>query len=265
MEPRSQSRARAKRSVWRLIALWMILLLLGLAAAGFVYLRPYEADEAARLAMMGSAGVEVAKEAHWLRFEPGSGETGGAAKPLPGVILYPGGLVQPESYAPLASRLAEEGYPVYIARMPLSLAVFGQNRAEELLQREPQGDFVIGGHSLGGAMAARFAAAHPDRLRGVFFLAAYADEGGSLRDAGLPVLSLAGTNDGVLNRERMEAGRAYVPGDASYLSMEGGNHAGFGSYGPQRGDGEAAILPEEQWERTVEALKNWAPLRGEAP
>ncbi|WP_426452072.1 alpha/beta fold hydrolase [Paenibacillus sp. S-38] len=265
MEPRSLSRARAKRSVWRLAASWMILALLGLAAAGFVYLRPYEADEAARSAMRGSSGVEVTEEAHWLRFQPRSTEGSAAAKPLPSVIFYPGGLVQPESYAPLASRLAGEGCTVYIARMPLNLAVFGQDLAEELLQREPQGDFVIGGHSLGGSMAARFAAAHPDRLRGVFFLAAYADEGGSLRDTGLPVLSLAGTKDGVLNRERMEAGRAHVPGSAAYLSIEGGNHAGFGSYGPQRGDGEAAIPPEEEWERTVDALKNWEPLRSQSP
>ncbi|MCZ8518338.1 MULTISPECIES: alpha/beta fold hydrolase [Paenibacillus] len=241
----------------------LTLVLLGLAAAGVVYLRPYGADEQARYAMNGSTAVEVKQEAHWLHFEPQASGRPAGSKPPARIILYPGGLVQPQSYAPLASRLAEKGYPVSIARMPLNLAVFGEDRAEELLQREPQADVVIGGHSLGGSMAARFAASHPQEVRGVFLLAAYADEGGNLRDAGLPVLSLTGTNDRVVNAERMQAGRAYVPPDAVYLSVDGGNHARFGSYGPQRGDGEAAIPAEEQWERTVEALRAWGPLKRE--
>ncbi|MED4584597.1 alpha/beta fold hydrolase [Brevibacillus choshinensis] len=228
----------------------LVLVLLVAACTAIWYLRPYPPDQAAKTAMQGGEGITVIDTGDWLAFEGGETRE-------PGVILYPGALIKAESYAPLARSLAGAGYRVFIARMPLNLAVSDVERANQVLKAYPHQSFVIGGHSLGGAMAARYAANHLDRIVGVFFLGAYPDKKGSLKDSGLPVLSLLGSRDGVVNREKFEVGKQYLPDDTMYMSIEGGNHAQFGSYGAQDGDQPAAITPQEQWQQTAAALKQW--------
>ena len=100
-------------------------------------------------------------------------------------------------------------------------------------------------------MAANYAAAHPERLRGVILFAAYPTK--ELNDS-LLLLSVYGSEDGVLRPDRVEAGRAFAPKDYYEFVIEGGNHAQFGSYGPQSGDGEAQNSPAEQLRQTVEAI-----------
>ena len=106
---------------------------------------------------------------------------GDEEKPL--VIFYPGALVDAESYSVWAAGLAEKGYPVAIVKMPFNMAVLAGNRAEEVLEEIPHSSYVIGGHSLGGVMASRFAAnqlaENDNELKGVFFFASYPDEKGS--------------------------------------------------------------------------------------
>lgn len=84
------------------------------------------------------------------------------------VIFYPGALVKAEAYAPLARKVAAAGHPFYIARMPLNLAVIKGDAAEDIIRVHPKQSFVLGGHSLGGVMASRFAADHAGQLEGVF-------------------------------------------------------------------------------------------------
>ncbi|MGG1662333.1 alpha/beta fold hydrolase [Brevibacillus sp. NRS-1366] len=228
----------------------LVLVVLLAACTAIWYLRPYQPDQAAVVAMQGGEGITVIDTGDWIAFE--GGETHD-----PGVIFYPGSLVKPESYAPLARSLAGSGYRVFIARMPLNLAVSDMERANQVLKAYPKQPFVIGGHSLGGAMAARYASDHTDRIRGVYLLGAYPDKPGRLKEAGIPVLSLLGSRDGVVNREKFEAGKKYLPDDTKYMSIEGGNHAQFGSYGQQSGDQPAAITPQEQWQQTAAALKDW--------
>ncbi|MFD2372098.1 alpha/beta fold hydrolase [Brevibacillus sp. GCM10020057] len=228
----------------------LILVVLLAACAAIWSLRPYPPDQAAWAAMQGGEGITVIDTRDWLAFE--GGETR-----RPNVILYPGALIKAESYAPVARLLASSGYRVFVARMPLNLAVIDVERARQVLQAYPHQPFVIGGHSLGGAMAARFAASHLDRIVGVFLLGAYPDRKGDLKDSGLPVLSLLGSRDGVVKREKYESGKQYLPKNTRYMSIEGGNHAQFGSYGPQEGDHPAAITPQEQWQQTVAAIKEW--------
>ena len=167
------------------------------------------------------------------------------------LIFYPGGKVEETAYAPLLRQLAEEGLDVFLVRMPCRLAVFGVNKAAEALEEVDDYDHVyIGGHSLGGAMAANYAAKHPEELDGVILLAAYSTKA---LPEDLPVLSVYGTEDGVLNRGKYEENLANVP-DLQEVVIEGGNHACFGSYGEQAGDGEASIDPERQWDKTAEAI-----------
>jgi hypothetical protein len=173
------------------------------------------------------------------------------------LIFYPGAKVQETSYAPLLRQIAEEGMDVFLVRMPARLAFFGSNKADEALQETADyANVYIGGHSLGGAMAANYAAEHAESLDGVILLAAYSTK--PLPDS-LPVLSVYGTEDGVLNRGNYEKNLANVP-NLQECVIEGGNHAQFGSYGEQRGDGEASIDPGRQWNETAEAILEFAGI-----
>ena len=90
-------------------------------------------------------------------------------------------------------------------------------------------------------------------LAGLVLLASYpADETGSM-----PFLSIYGDRDGVLNRESYEKSRAFWPEGAEELVIPGGNHAQFGDYGPQRGDGAASITQDEQQTQTAQAILHW--------
>ena len=105
-------------------------------------------------------------------------------------------------------------------------------------------------------MAANFAADyvedHTDGIRGLLLLAAYPTKDLSTSD--MSVVTVYGSEDGVLNMDKILAGRELMPQDYKEVCIEGGNHAQFGSYGTQKGDGTVAIPAEEQWARTVEVF-----------
>lgn len=175
---------------------------------------------------------------------------GGNEKAL---IFYPGAKVEYTAYVPIMMSLAENGVDCFLVEMPFNLAFFGMNKAESIMSEYVSYEnWYIGGHSLGGAMAASFASNHLEGLSGLILFASY-----STSDLGdLPTLSIYGSEDGVLNMDSLEAGRDYST-DYTEIVIEGGNHAGFGSYGEQAGDGVATIPQEEQWERTVEEILGW--------
>ena len=78
-----------------------------------------------------------------------------------------------------------------------------------------------------------------------------------LTDSGLRVYAAYGSEDGVLNREKYEADRINLPQDTTETVIDGGCHAGFGSYGAQKGDGAPVISAEEQQQQTADALAAW--------
>lgn len=173
-------------------------------------------------------------------------------EPVCGLIFYPGGLVDHQAYAPLMQALAREGVLCVVPRMPLALAVLDMNAADGITARYPQVDrWAIGGHSLGGAMAASYAADHGEDFSALVLLAAYATA--KLPDS-LSVVSVFGDADGVLNREKYAQYRSNLPADAHEILLSGGNHAQFGDYGEQKGDGAAAISAGDQIARTVQAI-----------
>ncbi len=164
------------------------------------------------------------------------------------LVFYPGAKVEETAYAPLLRRLAGQGMDVCLVKMPFRLAFFGAGKAETVLAQYGHANHYVGGHSLGGAMAAKYAADHAEQLTGVILLAAYPT--GPLRDP-LVLMSIYGSEDGVLNREKVSDGRQYAPDRYAECVIEGGNHAQFGNYGEQRGDGAGRISAEEQQEQTV--------------
>ena len=230
---------------------WKILLGVALAITAIIWLllRSYPAGTLADDAMTGEWS-DVTEEDGAIRFIA-------EEEPLGYVIYYPGGLVRPEAYSYLASQLAKAGVETWVVPMPLNLAVLGISRAEQALGLIEGSPVVIGGHSLGGAMAARFAREHEGELDGVFFHGSYPDEGGRLDGTSLSVLSILMEEDMVLSSDSYEEGLGYMPEAFREECIEGGNHASFGDYGPQRGDGEASISHEEAVEQIVDLTVDW--------
>jgi hypothetical protein len=201
----------------------------------------------AEKALESTSAVQVETKP-WLIFKPVGEE------PVGGYIFYPGGKVDPRSYAPMAQAIAAQGYLVVIPPMPLNLAVLAPGKAGEVIQAYPEvKTWVIGGHSLGGAMAANYAIKHPEQISGLVLLASYPASSDDLSQSGIQVLSMYGTQDQVADYAKIEASKALLPRDTQFIPVEGGNHAGFGWYGPQAGDGEATISRAEQQEQVVQA------------
>lgn len=181
------------------------------------------------------------------------------------LVFYPGGKVEADAYAPLLTRLARRGAACVLVRMPENLAVLAPNsadRARDELERaladtdSEDVPWLMAGHSLGGAMAASYVADHADSYRGLVLLAAY-----STKDlSGTPVrtLSVYGSNDGVLNRQRYQECLPNLGSDATELVIDGGIHSYFGEYGHQDGDGGATITNEQQLDQTADAIASFA-------
>lgn len=177
--------------------------------------------------------------------------------PTKGFIFYPGAKVDPESYAPLCQQIADKGFLVVIAPMPLDLAILSPNKAEEIIDKfKDINTWAIGGHSLGGVMACDYAVKDP-KIKGIVLYASY-PQGDELKDSDKKVLSMYGSLDGVANTEKVR--KAALPNDAEIVEINGGNHAQFGSYGEQSGDNKATISNEQQIniaaEDTVKFLNN---------
>jgi len=184
----------------------------------------------------------------WMTFTP-VGE-----QPITGFIFYPGGLVEAEAYAPPARAIAEVGYLVVITPMPLNLAVLDSGAASEVIAAHPEiENWAIGGHSLGGSMAASFADQNPEIIDGLALWASYPAGSNDLSAQSIAVTSIYGTNDGVATPDQVLAARPLLPDNTTWVPIEGGNHAQFGWYGPQEGDNPATISREEQQAQIVSA------------
>ena len=178
------------------------------------------------------------------------GSTEGAAC---GLVFYPGALVSPEAYAPLVSQLADHGVFCVLVRMPANMAFLAPDEARDIREAYPQVHrWYLAGHSLGGAMGAGHVAADPDEWEGIVLLAAYSTA--DLSTSGLRALTLVGSLDTVVNRDNLRAYAPNLPADAMFENIEGGNHAGFGDYGPQSGDTAATIDAREQQRRSAEEI-----------
>lgn len=188
--------------------------------------------------LQSGESVEVVS-GDWLVFRPKG------VNPDTGLVLYSGARVDPRAYAPLAYRIAEAGYLVVIPKLPFNLAVLNLDAATDVIARYPDVDYwAVGGHSLGGSMAAQYAYEHQDSVQGLVLWAAYPASGTDLASADLRVLTVYGSLDAA--QDDIEANSAMLPSDTTYVEIDGGNHEQFGWYGDQAGDPDATISREEQ-------------------
>lgn len=293
------------RRVLRILLLAAAGLVLAVGIAFFAYVSIYyHPEEAAAEALVSDAAVRVEPRDDGWFFDGPSEERL--------LVFYPGAKVGETAYAPFLRRLAVQGMDAYLVKMPFHLAVFGAGRAAAILEDPAFAGYTqryVGGHSLGGAMAASFAASYvSDRggessrlnetgtsggvkvpadplkpygqnkpnghkkqvepeniytpnLDGVILFAAYPTK---KVDDSLQELSIYGSEDRILNRQALRQGREYAPADFTEYVIRGGNHAGFGNYGFQKGDGEATISAEDQQKEAVRAVMNFVSAREKA-
>ena len=201
----------------------------------------------AAAALMSDSSVAV-KAGKWLVFSPVSANASTA------LIIYPGGRIDPRSYAPEARAIAANGYLVIIVPMPLNLAVLGAGSGGSVIESHPEiRKWAIGGHSLGGVMAAQFAFENPAIISGLVLWAAYPSSGNDLSTINISVTTIHGANDGLVSRSEIDNSLKLLPADTVRDEIEGGNHAQFGWYGKQPGDNEATISRESQQDEVVAA------------
>lgn len=122
---------------------FLLILLMGivvLVGGGWGYIKSQTYAPSEKAQQVATIGEE---DSEWLYF-PSKDQS----KPM--IIFYPDALIEPESYSLWAQTLVEAGYPVYLLKMPLNLAVFAPNRGDTVLSQQPKRKYVLGGHSLGG-------------------------------------------------------------------------------------------------------------------
>lgn len=209
---------------------WLVAFAIVASAAGLVYFgSPHTAIPGSVDAVEDDPAVSLERADGAVVLRPTEGES------EVGLVFYPGGRVHPEAYvATLAPLAREANATVVIPEMPLNLAVLDQNAAGPAMDRYDPDRWVVGGHSLGGVMACRYAASNPDRVAGVALVASYCDQNIAERD--LAVLSVTGEADTVLDRDSYRANLANLPTDATVVTLPGVNHTQFGAYRGQRGD-----------------------------
>ncbi len=243
-----KTKNKKKRIIKKLIAIFIVFALLFGACAYYVN-DYYRADLGAISAF--SSVKDVKREAldnETIIFKP--------EKVKAGFIFYPGGKVEYTAYIPLMEELAKKDIMCILLKMPFNLAVLDVNGAEGLKEMFPEiEDWYLGGHSLGGSMAASYLSDNISEYKGLVLLGSYSTA--DLSKENIEVLSVFGSEDKVMNKEKYDENKINLPKNFMENIIDGGCHAYFGMYGVQDGDGTPTVTNEEQIQKTVEIINDF--------
>lgn len=220
---------------WSLRLLVALLVLVLVAVIGLVVwsrIGVMEAEEGPLRGVLQDPEIDVAETSSAMVLNP----AGADSTPL-GMIFYPGAKVEADAYAArLAPLVTEHGMTVLIVKPWLRLALLDRRSLETFTEEAPDvGSWMVGGHSLGGVRACQLAPG-ADAL---ILFGSYCSN--DLSDSGLPVLSLAGSEDGLSTPTKIADAREKLPEEAVMVEIDGASHASFGDYGRQSGDGTPLI------------------------
>ena len=226
----------SRRKKWLVAGGIVLLVLVILAGVFFWYVSDYyRAEDAALEILAQDSGITVQDNLTML--SP-------AAPTDTAMIFYPGAKVEAEAYLPLLDQIRQTGITCILVHMPFHMAIFDANAAEDVIDQFPAFQhWYIAGHSMGGAMASQFASDHPDQIDGLILMGAYI-YGDYPAEKTLTIY-------GSLNQSVEDQ----IDYTENIVEIEGGNHAQFGNYGPQKGDLPAAISAEDQQKQTVAAIE----------
>ena len=227
-----------KRKIFVIIASVLLALAVVICACAIYLCDYYHADEGAVAVFNPDENITVSVSNNGnIIFEP--------QNVTRGFIFYPGGKVEHHAYEPLLAELAREGILCVLVKMPFNLAVFDINAADGIQEQYPEiKEWYIGGHSLGGSMAASYLKKNAEDYEGLVLLGSYSTA--DISDTDLDVLSVYGSEDKVMNREKYDENKSNLTSDFTEIVIDGGCHAYFGMYGAQDGDGSPTISNEEQ-------------------
>ena len=237
---------KRKRKIF-IITTSVLLTLIIILGAYAIYLGDYyRADEGAIAVFNADENITVSVSDNGnVIFEPQNATRG--------FIFYPGGKVEHRAYEPLLAELAREGVLCVIVKMPFNLAVLDINAADGIQDEYPEvEEWYIGGHSLGGSMAASYLEKNSEDYEGLVLLGSYSTA--DLTNTDLKVLSIYGSEDKVMNREKYDKNKSNLPTGITEIVIDGGCHAYFGMYGAQDGDGMPTISNKEQIILTAENI-----------
>lgn len=236
-------RKSAKISISIISAIALIVVVFGIYVSDY-----YHADADAIDSYVSESAEMHRIDNDMIAFTPENSEAG--------IIFYPGGKVEYESYIPLMKALSDRGITTVLIKMPFNLAVLGIDKADGVIEAFPDIDsWYMAGHSLGGSMAATYISKNIESFDGLILLASYSTA--SLSSGEIEVLSIYGSEDGVLNMEKYDENKKNLPPDYKEHAINGGNHAFFGMYGSQDGDGEATITNIQQIEFTADYIEGF--------
>lgn len=237
--------SKKKMKTGKVIIISLISFLMIAICAFFIYVSNYYRADKIAIEASKDKSINISNINGALVFDPGNADTA--------FIFYPGGKVEYTAYEPLMIKIAQKGILCILPKMPFNLAVFDINAAEEHISQNTQiQHWYIGGHSLGGSMAASYLLKNIEKVEGLILLASYSTT--DISSSGMRVLSIYGSKDGVMNKESYQKNKSKLPANFKEIVLSGGNHAGFGCYGPQKGDLEADITSEQQQIDTSKAI-----------
>ena len=233
-----------KKTLWPiLVVVFVIITIMGIQWATFA--RPPLPES---LAALESDGLVMVSREPWLTFSPINSEM------KTGLIFYPGGRIDPRGYASILHEIALEGYLVVVPRMPINMAVFNPNIADDIMDDHPEIDhWVIAGHSVGGVMAAQYAVENQENIDGLILWASYPTESSDLSDTNIPVVSIYASLDSRVNEDNIGDRKHLLPAETRYIRIEGGDHHQFGAYEIDPEEHLAVISRGEQHEEILKA------------
>jgi pimeloyl-ACP methyl ester carboxylesterase len=231
------------------------------AAAGAVFivwsLIAYRASGEARAALESTSAVVVSDHDGYWEFQP-------KQPAIVGLLFFPGALVDPAAYAPIARAVAERGHTALLVRVPRRGAFGGAEsnefslRYRRALRETVQGGgpprWVVAGHSRGGVISTNVLRTLREGVAGLVLIGTSHPRDFSLAHLQIPVTQIYGTRDTIADVDKVVAARRNLPPSITIVEIDGGNHSQFGSYGFQPGDWPASIPRREQQQRTVDAI-----------
>lgn len=184
----------------------------------------------------------------WLTFSPVK------SAPATGFIFYPGGRISHLGYSDFMRTIALQGYLVVVPQMPFNIAAANPDVASEIIKSHPEiTRWVIGGHSVGGTMAAQFTKTHAGMIAGLVIWASYPADNVDLSASSIPVALIYGSLDPAANDESVLARRRLLPESALVVRIDGGDHHQFGSYEINPEDRHATLDRNSQMEKIIQS------------